>query len=146
MHMEWNRTRTGLRYLAAAGCLLAAHAANAQTQIDLRTQSKSVDFSAATSTRPSKTGTTAPATCAVGETFFKTNATAGQNWYGCTVTNTVADYPGFLEKSKGTHPLGRVGSVDDISSLALFLASEESSWITGGLHHIDGGRQLMSAR
>ena len=88
MHIEWNRTRTGLRCLAATGCLLAAHGAKAQTQIDLRTQSKSVDFSAATSTKPSKTGTTVPASCAVGETFFKTNATAGQNLYGCTATNT----------------------------------------------------------
>ena len=88
MHIEWNRTRTGLRCLAATGCLLAAHGAKAQTQIDLRTQSKSVDFSAAASTKPSKTGTTVPASCAVGETFFKTNATAGQNLYGCTATNT----------------------------------------------------------
>src|SRR5437867_4596306 len=29
-----------------------------------------------------------------------------------TVSNAVADYPGFLERSKSTHPLGRVGSVD----------------------------------
>lgn len=33
-------------------------------------------------------GTTAPATCVVGEVFFDTDATAGSNWYGCTATNT----------------------------------------------------------
>lgn len=32
--------------------------------------------------------TTAPAACAVGDTWFDTNATAGQNWYGCTSTDT----------------------------------------------------------
>jgi uncharacterized protein YdbL (DUF1318 family) len=61
--------------------------ASAQTRIDLRTQAKSVDFSAAGSTKPSKTGTTIPATCSVGETFLKTDATAGQNLYVCTATN-----------------------------------------------------------
>ena len=33
-------------------------------------------------------GNTLPATCVVGQQFFKTNATAGQNLYGCTSTNT----------------------------------------------------------
>ena len=58
-----------------------------QTQIDLRTQGKGVDFSAALSTKPSKTGTVLPATCSIGETFFKTDAPAGQNLYGCTAPN-----------------------------------------------------------
>lgn len=59
----------------------------AQTQIDLRTQSKSVDFSAATMTRPSRIGTVAGSTCQVGETFFKTDAAAGNNLFGCTAPN-----------------------------------------------------------
>lgn len=62
--------------------------ATAQTRIDLRTQSKSVDFSEASSTKPSKTGTTLPATCSVGETFLKTTAPAGKNLYVCTLANT----------------------------------------------------------
>lgn len=33
-------------------------------------------------------GTTLPASCTVGSLFFKTDATAGQNIYGCTSTNT----------------------------------------------------------
>jgi len=57
--------------------------ANAQTKIDLAAQSRNVDFSAAPSTRPFKTGLTLPATCNVGEMFFKTNSTAGSNMYGC---------------------------------------------------------------
>ena len=61
---------------------------SAQTQIDLRTQAKNVDFSGATSTRPMKTGTTLPATCVVGNMFFNTAAPAGANLYGCTSANT----------------------------------------------------------
>jgi hypothetical protein len=46
-----------------------------------------VDASGATQFFP-KSGTSLPATCTVGEVFNKTNATAGQNWYFCTATNT----------------------------------------------------------
>jgi hypothetical protein len=59
-------------------------AARGQTQIDLRTQGRNIDFSAATSTRPSKTGTSLPAACSIGETFLKTDAPAGKNLYVCT--------------------------------------------------------------
>lgn len=45
-------------------------------------------FAGATSTAPMKVGTTLPVTCAVGEAFFDSDATAGQNVYGCTATNT----------------------------------------------------------
>jgi hypothetical protein len=65
----------------------AACAAAGQTQIDLRTQAKRVDFSAATATRPMKAGTALPATCAVGEMFFKTDAPGGANVYGCGEEN-----------------------------------------------------------
>ncbi len=48
------------------------------------------DFSGAAHTLPSKKGTTAsiPATCTTGEEYFATDATAGQNKYFCTATNT----------------------------------------------------------
>jgi NAD(P)-dependent dehydrogenase (short-subunit alcohol dehydrogenase family) len=36
-------------------------------------------------------------------------------------------------------PMGRYAENDDIANLALFLASEESSFITGAFHAIDGG-------
>lgn len=50
--------------------------------------SSSFNASAAGSTKPAKAGTTAPATCSVGELFYDTDATAGQNLYGCTATDT----------------------------------------------------------
>jgi hypothetical protein len=61
---------------------------HAQTLIDLRTQAKSVDFSSAATTKPSKLGAVLPATCSVGETFFNSAAPAGHNLYGCTTTNS----------------------------------------------------------
>ena len=36
-------------------------------------------------------------------------------------------------------PLGRLGSPDDVAHLALFLASEESAWLTGAALPLDGG-------
>jgi len=63
-----------------------------------------------------------------------------------TVTSAIADYPAFLERSKATHPLGRVGSAEEIAALILFLLSEEAGWITGACMPIDGGRALASAR
>ena len=36
-------------------------------------------------------------------------------------------------------PLGRTGDPDDIAAMATFLASDESRWITGGAHVVDGG-------
>jgi NAD(P)-dependent dehydrogenase (short-subunit alcohol dehydrogenase family) len=37
------------------------------------------------------------------------------------------------------HPLRRLGRLDDAASLAVFLASDESSWITGQALALDGG-------
>lgn len=68
----------------------ACPGAHAQTRIDLRTQGKSVDFSAAGSTKPMKTGVVLPATCSSGETFFNLNGAAGQNLYACVSGAWVA--------------------------------------------------------
>jgi NAD(P)-dependent dehydrogenase (short-subunit alcohol dehydrogenase family) len=37
-------------------------------------------------------------------------------------------------------PLGRLGQPEDIVNVAIYLASEESGWMTGGMFPIDGGR------
>jgi hypothetical protein len=72
-----------------AGWMMTAAAAGlvAQTKVDLRTQSKSVDFSTASLTKPVRTGTSLPATCSASEMFYLTNATAGYNLYYCTASN-----------------------------------------------------------
>jgi NAD(P)-dependent dehydrogenase (short-subunit alcohol dehydrogenase family) len=37
------------------------------------------------------------------------------------------------------HPLGRVGMPEDVAAWALFLASDETAWTTGGVFPVDGG-------
>jgi NAD(P)-dependent dehydrogenase (short-subunit alcohol dehydrogenase family) len=55
-------------------------------------------------------------------------------------------YARFLEHSKTTHPLGRVGEPGEVAELIYFLASDRASWITGATISIDGGRSLTCAR
>jgi len=72
---------------------------------------------------------------------------------GVTLTNlhkaggmNEKTYAQFLEKSKTTHPLGRVGRPEEIADLILFLASEKAGWITGATIPIDGGRAQTCLR
>jgi 2-keto-3-deoxy-L-fuconate dehydrogenase len=39
-------------------------------------------------------------------------------------------------------PMGRLGTAKEVALLALFLASDESSYITGHAHLVDGGMAL----
>ncbi|MFZ9018122.1 MAG: SDR family oxidoreductase, partial [Ilumatobacteraceae bacterium] len=41
-------------------------------------------------------------------------------------------------------PTRRLGDPDDIADLAVFLASDRASWITGETYVIDGGAGLLS--
>ena len=41
------------------------------------------------------------------------------------------------------HPMERLGKGNDIASLASFLISSESSWITGQNFSVDGGRSTL---
>jgi NAD(P)-dependent dehydrogenase (short-subunit alcohol dehydrogenase family) len=59
---------------------------------------------------------------------------------------TGEQYEAFLEHSKTTHPLGRVGQADEVAELIYFLASDRASWITGATYSIDGGRAQTCAR
>jgi NAD(P)-dependent dehydrogenase (short-subunit alcohol dehydrogenase family) len=47
--------------------------------------------------------------------------------------------PHAFEKIAKWYPLGRVGQPEDIANAALFLASDEASWITGINLPVDGG-------
>ncbi len=52
---------------------------------------------------------------------------------------TIKDLDAFMGKMAEGIPLGREGTVDDIASVALFLASNESSYITGDSIRVGGG-------
>ncbi len=45
----------------------------------------------------------------------------------------------LLKVRIATTPLGRLGRPEDVAELAVFLASEESSWLTGAAIPLDGG-------
>lgn len=63
-----------------------------------------------------------------------------------TTAQAVPDYDAFLERSKTTHPIGRVGQPHEIADLVCYLLSDAAGWITGATMSIDGGRALASAR
>ncbi|MBK9215719.1 MAG: SDR family oxidoreductase [Chloracidobacterium sp.] len=55
-------------------------------------------------------------------------------------------YKAFLEHSTETHPIGRVGTADEVAELICYLASDKAGWITGATYAIDGGRAQTCAR
>ena len=50
-----------------------------------------------------------------------------------------ADRDTNLEMMKGNIPLKRVGTADEVANAALFLLSDEASYITGVALPVDGG-------
>lgn len=47
------------------------------------------------------------------------------------------------EKSAERHPLKRFGKPEDLAQMANFLLSENSSWISGQIMHVDGGMSTL---
>ncbi|MEP6736801.1 MAG: SDR family oxidoreductase, partial [Chryseolinea sp.] len=41
------------------------------------------------------------------------------------------------------HPLKKIGRADDVADLATFLLSQNASWITGQIIHVDGGLSTL---
>ncbi len=41
-------------------------------------------------------------------------------------------------------PLGRLGSVEDIASCALYLSSDAGGWVTGKVYEVDGGLETTN--
>ncbi|MBW4435827.1 MAG: SDR family oxidoreductase [Pleurocapsa minor GSE-CHR-MK-17-07R] len=37
------------------------------------------------------------------------------------------------------HPIGRVGTIDEVANVCLFLASDDASFVTGSTYEVDGG-------
>lgn len=57
----------------------------------------------------------------------------------------MAENPALRQRYLDGLPAGRLGHPDDIRGLAVFLASDASSWITGALIPMDGGNLAANA-
>ena len=55
----------------------------------------------------------------------------------------VLDDPELVETLAKTIPVGRMGTPADVGAMAVYLASDEASWITGQTIGLNGG-QLTS--
>ena len=51
--------------------------------------------------------------------------------------------PEVVRAVAATHPLGRIGEVADVAGATLFLASVQSSWLTGLTLDVAGGRIML---
>ncbi len=64
---------------------------------------------------------------------------------GLIETDLTADLPlAATEAIKTLTPMGRTGSVEDVAAAAVYLASDESSYVTGQVIGIDGGMVMGS--
>ncbi|CAP33337.2 Protein CBG14933 [Caenorhabditis briggsae] len=89
-----------------------------------------------------------------GVTVTNLHRTSGQDETTYSAVNCLFDleknslcFPfQFLERSKTTHALGRPGEANEVAEAIFFLASEKSSFTTGELLRVDGGRGIMHPR
>ncbi len=56
-----------------------------------------------------------------------------------SATRPLLDDPEHAEQLRRTHMVGRLGQPEDIAWAALYLASDESSWVTAAEFRVDGG-------
>ena len=60
------------------------------------------------------------------------------------MAKTVIKNPKMEESIAKLHPLKRIGEGSDLASLSKFLISKDSSWITGQIIGVDGGRSTIA--
>ena len=62
---------------------------------------------------------------------------------GATLTNilegALAENPALEDGFNQMSPMGRMGTVEEVAAMALFLASDEASFCTGGQYAVEGG-------
>lgn len=69
---------------------------------------------------------------AICPSFIETDLTAA-------ILRNAPDPEAVRRERTAVHPLGRLGRPEDVAGLAVYLASDESSWVTGATFPVDGG-------
>jgi len=69
---------------------------------------------------------------AICPSFVETELTEG-------LLGKTSDPEAIRRQRTAAHPIGRLGQPEDIAGLAVYLASDESSWVTGAIMPVDGG-------
>ena len=59
------------------------------------------------------------------------------------LASSLLSTPERIAASEKRHPLKRVGQVSDIGNMALYLLSDQSSWISGQVIGVDGGLSTL---
>lgn len=55
------------------------------------------------------------------------------------LTENVTDNPEIHEVMRNSHPIGRMGTAEEVANVIAFLASDEASFVAGALWAVDGG-------
>lgn len=58
------------------------------------------------------------------------------------VTSQVEDGEALMDSYKAMHPIGRIGEPKDVAAMAVFLASDEASFVTGAGFTVDGALSI----
>jgi len=69
---------------------------------------------------------------AICPSFVETDLTA-------EVLRRAPDPDAVRHERTAAHPIGRLGEPEDVAGMAVYLASDESSWVTGAALAVDGG-------
>jgi len=64
-------------------------------------------------------------------------ATSTPGWHALASSEDA--HSQMIRLTEATTPLGRLGDPDETANAALFLASDESKFVTGGELFVDGG-------
>jgi 2-deoxy-D-gluconate 3-dehydrogenase len=65
-------------------------------------------------------------------------------WVESEMNSQARQDPSFVKNVVAQIPMGRWGTVEEIANIALFLASDAASFMTGSVVVADGGQTLLS--
>ncbi len=130
----FNCTKAVLPHMKASG---GGRIINISSQIAIRGTEHGADYAA------SKAGLLGLTRAAALE-FAKYNITVNAIAPGTIETDIIAHYTDTDRKRKSEAiPLGRIGLPEEVASVVSFLASEDSSYVTGATFHVNGGGLIV---